>query len=172
MAAQDVLRNVAAALYYQEVAACKDIVHIPHPLRGSFTSYASQFPPAEGTAALGHHLVRRTEAIQSVRNQRVNHDIGFGLLDVAVPFVLAMVLKRAGTPQEIIPEALKLREDPQVCRYRRWLGRLAGAASSANLNRIKGSLADIEAILQDGSPTPTDVAPDELVNMGVNLGVV
>ncbi|MBW4719968.1 hypothetical protein [Saccharothrix obliqua] len=154
----DVLRHVAATNYHADLALLVDAWYAPHPLRAPLTDYGAADPLSAADRRRLRHLLGHRRGAKLARRHVTTE------ADVALPLLLAHVLERAASPDDVVPVALELRATRPARRLRAWFAeveeRLAGGGLAAD------QVADRLRALADASDA---FEPDHRV--GVRLGI-
>jgi hypothetical protein len=163
----DLIRNVAAACYYDRLAACADA---PHPLRAPFVEYRA--PAGLDPGAVVRRMDdRRAGHVAEVRRRIDSAFPGGGrAAEVRLPLFLAAVLAEAAEPEDVLPRALELRDSPPARRLRAWFaetGELAGAGD-LGVDELATRARDLERALDAGwPPEPGD---RRKITIGLTIG--
>lgn len=129
----DLIRNVAAARYYDRLSACAGAAYAPHPLRTPFAEYRA---PAglDPESVIRRMDDRRTEHIAQARQQIAGTFLGgTRVAEVRLPLFLAAVLAESADPEDILPRTLELRDSPPARRLRAWFAETDELARTGDL---------------------------------------
>jgi hypothetical protein len=172
-AAYDVVRNMAAALYFQYLAQLADAPYLPHVLRAPLVTFDSGVSPSTPSANLEQRVIGHLQTLRRRRADSITAMIGDPGFDLEVPLVLAKILKDARGPAEVIPRALELRETASARRLRSWFRDLHAQlhAPEADMRSVERELEGFRALISRWTGS-TMSDGEAAVTMGVNLGVV
>lgn len=129
----DLVRNVAAAYYYDQLAAYAKASYAPHPLRVRFVEYRAtdELSPAELVRRMEE---RRAENVRSARQKITRTFRGGGdITEVKLPFFLATALTESAEPEDVIAQALQLRNSYPARRLRAWFEETGELSRSGDL---------------------------------------
>ena len=144
-AAYDVVRNAAAALYFQDLAQLANAPYLPHALRAPLVTFD---PDGPSSADLEQRVVGHLRALRRRRADAITAMIGDPGFDLEIPLVLARVLRDARGPAEVIPRALELRETASARRLRAWFRDLHAElrAPVADMRSVERELEGFRAL--------------------------
>lgn len=170
-AGRDLLRNIAAAYYYDGLAAEVGAAYAPHPLRTRFVEYS----PADGLAPA--EVVRRMEerrvgqVLAARESIRRTFRGGEGVPEVRLPFFLAAVLAESAEPEHVIAHALDLRDSRPATRLREWFVETHEMARAGDLgvDGLTGRVGELEKAL-DAWWNPSRPTYYQKITIGLSLG--
>ncbi|MFD2422718.1 hypothetical protein [Amycolatopsis pigmentata] len=145
----DLVRNIAATYYYDRLAAHAKSAYAPHPLRVRFVEYRApdELSPAD--------LVRRMEErragnVRSARQKIARTSCGGeDLVEVRLPLFLAAVLTESAEPEDVVAQALHLRDSPPARRLRAWFEETGELCRSGGLgiDQLTARVQELEKAL-------------------------
>lgn len=170
-AAYDVVRNTAAALYYQYLAQLVNAPYLPHALREPLATFD---PDGASPADIEGRVVAHLQALRRHRAEAITAMIGGSGFDLQVPLVLAKVLQDAREPAEVIPRALELRETASARRLRAWFRDLHAQLQTpgADMRSAERELDGFRNLVRRWADSTDADDGGSTITMGVNLGVV
>ncbi|OXM61931.1 hypothetical protein [Amycolatopsis vastitatis] len=166
----DLIRNIAAACYYDRLAACVDAAYAPHPLRAPFVEYRA---PAglDPDAVVRRMDERRAEHVDEARRRIDGAFPGGGrVAEVRLPLFLAAVLAESADPEDVLPRALELRDSRPARRLRAWFAETGELARTGDLgiDELATRARDLEKALDAGwRPEPVD---RRKITIGLTVG--
>jgi len=170
-ASVDVIQNAIAALFYEDMAMQCDIAYLPHVMRSYFVLY-HQMVEHKGLSATTQAVLRCLEEFRHAQVKSIQPFYQDNVIDLDIPFLLAMVLKQVSKPEEIIDAALELRNSQPARDFRAWTavldqklttGEVNLATLSTEVNSIKRSFARWS--------TDTDNREQELTSWSIVLSL-
>jgi hypothetical protein len=169
-AAYDVVRNLAAALYFQYLADLSGTPYLPHALRAPLAVFD---PDRTAAPNLEDRVVAHVQALRRERISAIADTIGPGGFDLEVPLVLARVLRDARSPAEVIPRALELRDSAPAVALRGWFRDLHALmrTADADLRSAERELAGFRGLVARWGGGPAG-DQDPSITVGITLGVV
>jgi hypothetical protein len=169
-AAYDLVRNLAAALYFQYLADLSASPYMPHPLRAPLAAFD---PERTAIPDVEQRILAHVQALRRNRISAITDTIGPGGFDLNVPLVLARILRDSRAPHEVIPRALELRDSPPAVRLRGWFRDLHALlrTSDADIKSAERELAGFRALISTWSGAPASADTPE-ITVGVTLGIV
>lgn len=125
--------------------------HVPYHPHSHRLAYVSRRMNRSrvGSKLLAEFLLRESE--QAISDQLTDRQANSILAEFGafrhqahLPLILAAVLSQAAQPDEILPIALRIRDERYTRRYRQWVGRLAGAAQGGDYERQRHAEAELD----------------------------
>jgi hypothetical protein len=167
----DLVRNAAAAYYYDRLAAHAGVAYAPHPLRAPFVEYrpSGELGPVE--------VVRRMEERRAENVHLAKRTIagtfrgGENIVEVRLPLFLATVLAESAEPEDVIAQALHLRDSSPARRLRAWFAETGELSRSGDLgvDRLAVRVQKLEKEL-DTWWSPGSRRPGRKIAIGLTVG--
>jgi hypothetical protein len=167
----DLIRNIAAACYYDRLAACADAAYAPHPLRAPFVEYRAPATGLDPRAVIRRMDLRRAGHVEAARRRIDGAFPGGGrVAEVRLPLFLAAVLAESADPEDVLPRALELRDSRPARRLRTWFAETGELARTGDLgiDELATRARDLEKALDAGwRPEPEN---RRKITIGLTVG--
>lgn len=170
-ASVDVIQNAIAALFYEDMAMQSGIAYLPHVMRSYFVLYR-QIVEHRGLRATTQAVLRCLEEFRHghAHVKSIHEFYGDNVIDLDIPFLLAMVLKQVSKPEEIIDAALELRNSQPARDFRAWTAMLDQKlnADEVNMATLSTEAKSIKGVFARWS-TDTDNREQEPTSWSIAL---
>lgn len=155
-----VAQNALAAYFYENMASSCGVSYLPHIIRSNFVLH-SQVASLRGNNSTSESILHCLEEFRHLEIRSINSFYEGTMIDMDIPFILAMILKNVSKPTDILTAALELRNSEPAKRFRLWAvetdRRIASGEISLNtlskeIEHIKNSLAKWTRVKGNSKP--------------------
>jgi hypothetical protein len=166
----DILRNTIAANFYKQLSEYSGLPYFPHPLRSPLIA----FEIVAAKIGLPKTLEKIMSIIESNRlrkAQYVNEFFKKEIIQLRVPFFLALVMQKAKSPREIFKMAVELRENKNARAFRAWFSNVNKQIESGNfgIKKLEREIKEIQSVLDEWSATNS--SSNESLSVGININI-
>lgn len=166
----DILRNSVAAFFYEQLSDVSGLPYMPHPLRTVFVAFEIATSKM-GLSATSEKIIALIEQDRIHKAHKINEFYKSEVVQLRIPYFLALVLKKANSPHEIIDIALNIRESNSAQTFRKWLHETEEQVASGNysIEKMTSEIKKIESLFNNKEFRYAD-DKSSTVEFGINIG--
>jgi len=154
----------SGAFFHQAVASQLGVGYLPHAFRAPFSAFDDWL--SRGATTVARHPISLIETARQQLGEQVNAQLGELVCDFHVPGLLSMVLRRTrdGKPNELIENALAIRESRAAHAFRTWL-------RDASDCLRQGRLLELRKMLNSADILVKAISSESTKNINVKISV-
>ncbi|MBZ5506053.1 MAG: hypothetical protein LAO78_11250 [Acidobacteriia bacterium] len=135
------------AFFHQAVASRLGVGYLPHAFRQPF----SVFDDWRSRAVVGvsYAPIRLLEDARRRVGETVNAQLGDSICDLYIPALFSMVLKRAGSPDTLLREAIEIRNSGPAQAFRAWLTNAVALIRDGQIFKLRLILNAVDELVKE-----------------------